>query len=96
MPKVSLPSGRTVTVNFDRFVQQLKDKRVMLTDGRLVDDPPDDMTLREIVEIFGWLGLDLDSTLDDLQVMGERLRKHLQPDEDRFAPDDDDDFGTPA
>lgn len=71
MAKIKLPSGRTVTVNFDRAVEQVKKLGIDLEGA-----PPDDVPLRTFVDALATVGLDLDSTFADLEAMMRAFRDH--------------------
>lgn len=85
MPKISLPSGRTVSLNFKRLVEQLKGTPLFGPDGDIVRDPPTEMKLREFVTMLPWLGLDLDSSVADLLTVLERVRDYMDPDDDEAS-----------
>lgn len=82
MPKISLPSGRTVSLNFERLRKQLTGTPLFGPDGRIADEPPTGMKLREFVDMLPWLGLDLDSPVADLVAVLDRVRNYLDPDDD--------------
>jgi hypothetical protein len=89
MPKIRLPSGRTVSLNFERLVKQLEGTP-LFEGGRIVADPPMGMKLRDFVNMLPWLGLDLDSPVADLFTVLDRVSNYIDPD------DDDDEDSTPA
>lgn len=75
-----------MTVNTKRVLEQLRERGLDPNSDR----PPNELKLRVFVDALGLVGLDLDSTFADLEVM---LRAVFDvPDE--YPPDDDFDEPT--